>query len=167
MPGAPLSLPEREEISVALIEDRLVPWAVIARRVGRHPSTISREVNANGGRDRYRPALAAQRSPPSAPSAAGPVPGNARSPAPARCATASPPNSSWDVRPRRSGRTFEPRVRVRCRVLRPSTRPSTRVRWMRSQRSVCGCVGPAVAAARPATPTVVPVCPTSETARGR
>lgn len=62
MPGAPLSLPEREEISVALIEDRDVPWAVIARRVGRHPTTISREVDANGGRDRYRPALAERRA---------------------------------------------------------------------------------------------------------
>jgi len=42
MPGAPLSLPEREEISVALIEDPAVAWAVIARRVGRHPTTIAR-----------------------------------------------------------------------------------------------------------------------------
>ena len=58
MPGAPLLLPEREEISVALIEDRDVPWAVIARRVGRHPTTIAREVTCGGGRDRYRPATA-------------------------------------------------------------------------------------------------------------
>jgi len=62
MPGAPLSLPEREEISVALIDDHAVPWAVIARRVGRHPTTISREVNANAGRHRYRPALAERRA---------------------------------------------------------------------------------------------------------
>ena len=34
MPGAPLSLPEREEISLALIEDRSVPWAEIGRRTG-------------------------------------------------------------------------------------------------------------------------------------
>lgn len=54
----PLSLPEREEISVALIEDRAVPWAHIARRVERHPSTIAREVAANGGRSGYRPASA-------------------------------------------------------------------------------------------------------------
>lgn len=54
MPGAPLSLPEREEISVALIEDREMPWAVIAARVGRHPTTIAREVTAAGGRVRYR-----------------------------------------------------------------------------------------------------------------
>ena len=62
MPGAPLSLPEREEIGRALIEDRRVYWAVIARRIGRHPSTVSREVTANGGRRRYRPALAERRS---------------------------------------------------------------------------------------------------------
>lgn len=62
MPGAPLSLPEREEIGLALIEDRHVPWAVIARRIDRHPTTISREVTANGGRRHYRPALAERRS---------------------------------------------------------------------------------------------------------
>lgn len=62
MPGAPLSLPEREEIGRALIEDRDTPWAVIARRVVRHPTTISREVTANGGRRHYRPALAERRS---------------------------------------------------------------------------------------------------------
>jgi IS30 family transposase len=58
MPGAPLSLPEREEISVALIEDRSVSWAEIGRRTRRHPTTISREVTDNGGRHHYRPALA-------------------------------------------------------------------------------------------------------------
>ena len=62
MPGAPLSLPEREEIAVALIEDRSTPWAVIARRVGRHPTTVMREVTANGGRGHYRPALAERRA---------------------------------------------------------------------------------------------------------
>ena len=62
MPGAPLSLPEREEISVALIEDRAVPWAVIGRRVSRPPTTISREVERNGGRNRYRPAVADRRA---------------------------------------------------------------------------------------------------------
>jgi transposase, IS30 family len=62
MPGAPLSLPEREEIGLALIEDRSVPWAVIARRIGRHPTTVMREVAANGGRAHYRPALAERRA---------------------------------------------------------------------------------------------------------
>ncbi len=56
MPGAPLSLPELEEVGRALIEDRDVPWVVIARRVGRHRTTISREVTTNGGRRHYRPA---------------------------------------------------------------------------------------------------------------
>jgi transposase, IS30 family len=54
----PLSLFEREEISVALIEDREVSWAVISRRVGRCATTIAREVELAGGRSRYRPAVA-------------------------------------------------------------------------------------------------------------
>ena len=58
MPGLPLSLYEREEIGVALIEDPLVAWAVIGRRVRRHPTTIAREVNARGGRRGYRPGIA-------------------------------------------------------------------------------------------------------------
>ena len=58
MPGAPLSLVERDEISLALIEDRTTTWAEIARRVDRHPTTVAREVRANGGRPRYRPAMA-------------------------------------------------------------------------------------------------------------
>jgi len=62
MPGAPLSLPEREEICLALTEDRSVSWAEIARRTRRHPTTISREVVASGGREHYRPAMADQRA---------------------------------------------------------------------------------------------------------
>lgn len=62
MPGTPLSLPEREEIAVALIEDRTTPWALIARRIGRHPTTVMREVTANGDRGHYRPALAERRA---------------------------------------------------------------------------------------------------------
>lgn len=62
MPGAPLSLLEREEIGLALITDPKVAWAVIARSVGRHPTTIAREVTVNGGRRHYRPAVAQQRS---------------------------------------------------------------------------------------------------------
>ncbi|MGH9077750.1 MAG: IS30 family transposase [Acidimicrobiales bacterium] len=55
-------MPEREEIGTALIEDWAVPWAEIGRRIGRHPSTVMREVSANGGRERYRPALAERRA---------------------------------------------------------------------------------------------------------
>jgi IS30 family transposase len=39
-----------------------MPWAKIARRVDRHRTTISREVERNGGRDLYRPAIACQRA---------------------------------------------------------------------------------------------------------
>jgi IS30 family transposase len=56
MQGAPLSLLEREEISLALTEDDLSPWAVIGRRVGRHPTTVAREAVAGGGRQKCRPA---------------------------------------------------------------------------------------------------------------
>ncbi len=54
MPGAPLTLFEREEIGLALLDDRAVAWAVIARRIRRHPTTVSREIEANGGRRAYR-----------------------------------------------------------------------------------------------------------------
>ena len=47
-----LSLVEREEISLGLGGDE--SYRVIARRLNRAPSTISREVNGNGGRRRYR-----------------------------------------------------------------------------------------------------------------
>ncbi len=62
MPGAPLSLLEREEIAVALIEDPSAPWAAIARRIDRTPTTIMREVERNGGRSAYRPAVAERRA---------------------------------------------------------------------------------------------------------
>lgn len=62
MPGAPLTLFEREEIGLALLDDCTVAWAVIARRIHRHPTTVSREIEANGGRSAYRPAVAEQRS---------------------------------------------------------------------------------------------------------
>lgn len=39
-----------------------LPWAVIARRIGRHPTTVMGEVVANGGRGRYRPAVAERRA---------------------------------------------------------------------------------------------------------
>lgn len=59
MPGAPLSLPEREEIALALTEDPTVAWArrSSAGSIGT-PTTIAREVTGHGGRSRYRPATA-------------------------------------------------------------------------------------------------------------
>ena len=47
-----LSLTEREEISRGLISKRSLRW--IASHLGRAPSTISREVQRNGGREAYR-----------------------------------------------------------------------------------------------------------------
>jgi IS30 family transposase len=54
-----LSLAEREEISRGLAAG--LSLRVIAERLGRAPSTICREVNANGGRRHYR-ALVAERT---------------------------------------------------------------------------------------------------------
>ncbi|QWZ10063.1 IS30 family transposase [Nocardioides panacis] len=51
-----LSLAEREEISRGLAAGRSV--RAISVSVGRSPSTVSREVNTNGGRRRYRAARA-------------------------------------------------------------------------------------------------------------
>ncbi|MER8672023.1 helix-turn-helix domain-containing protein [Mesorhizobium sp. M1156] len=53
-----LSLSEREEISRGL--STLCSLRSIARRLGRSPSTISREVRRNGGPDRYRAARSDQ-----------------------------------------------------------------------------------------------------------
>ena len=50
--GPRLSLSDREEISRGLA--RRQSLSAIARRLGRSPSTISREVKANGGRKNYR-----------------------------------------------------------------------------------------------------------------
>jgi transposase, IS30 family len=47
-----LSLREREEISIGLRKRR--SYTSIAKAIGRSPSTVSREVHANGGRGRYR-----------------------------------------------------------------------------------------------------------------
>ena len=57
-----LSLLEREEILVALIEDPVVSCAAIGRRIGRHPTTIGRELERNGGRGCYRAATADARA---------------------------------------------------------------------------------------------------------
>jgi IS30 family transposase len=51
-----LTLAEREEISRALAKYQ--SRRSIARLLGRSPSTVSREINRNGGYDRYRAALA-------------------------------------------------------------------------------------------------------------
>jgi IS30 family transposase len=48
-----LSLDERIEIRLGLEQD--LSMRVIARRIGRDPATVSREVKANGGRHRYKP----------------------------------------------------------------------------------------------------------------
>ena len=51
-----LTLVEREEISRGLANDRSLRR--IASRLGRPPSTVSREVRRHGGRTRYRAAAA-------------------------------------------------------------------------------------------------------------
>ena len=53
-----MSLSEREEISRGLAAG--LSLRVIADQLGRAPSTVSREVAAHGGRDRYRAAPADQ-----------------------------------------------------------------------------------------------------------
>jgi IS30 family transposase len=55
-----LSLEERVEIRLGL--ERGESFTAIATRVGRAPSTVSREVNANGGRDAYQPFRAHERA---------------------------------------------------------------------------------------------------------
>jgi IS30 family transposase len=55
-----LSLAEREEISRGLAAGE--PVREIARRLGRAPSTVCREVAANGGRDQYRACAADRRA---------------------------------------------------------------------------------------------------------
>ena len=51
-----LTLLEREEISRGIVAHQ--PIRAIALQVGRSPSTVSREINRNGGYDRYRAATA-------------------------------------------------------------------------------------------------------------
>jgi transposase, IS30 family len=62
MPCLPLTLEEREEIGARLAADRRASWSSIGAVVGRHRTTVAREVQANGGRDRYRPAIAERRA---------------------------------------------------------------------------------------------------------
>jgi transposase, IS30 family len=47
-----LTITEREEISRAIVADQSM--RSIATRLGRSPSTVSREINRNGGRNSYR-----------------------------------------------------------------------------------------------------------------
>ena len=58
--GNHLALDDRIEIRVGL--ERRDTFAAIARRLGRHKSTVSREVKVNGGRDGYRPMAAHRRA---------------------------------------------------------------------------------------------------------
>jgi transposase, IS30 family len=55
-----LSLSEREEIHFGLAQGE--SFSGIASRLGRSVSTVSREVNANGGRNAYRPSKAYRRA---------------------------------------------------------------------------------------------------------
>lgn len=53
-----LTLAEREEVSRAIAADESI--RSVAARLGRSPSTVSREIKRNGGRDAYRANLADQ-----------------------------------------------------------------------------------------------------------
>src|SRR3974390_1813310 len=55
-----LTLADREEVSRAIAAYRSA--RSIARLLGRSPSTVSREINRNGGCDRYRAALADEKT---------------------------------------------------------------------------------------------------------
>lgn len=58
MAGKALCLDEREEIRAGIEQGRSA--AAVARGLGRHPTTVSREIRRNGGRESYR-ATSAQR----------------------------------------------------------------------------------------------------------
>ena len=58
--GRRLSVTERHRIWLGLLSDR--SFRVIARELGRAPSTVAREVGNNGGRDGYRPHTAQERA---------------------------------------------------------------------------------------------------------
>ena len=62
MAHSPLTLHERDEISIALVTNPDESWAEIGRLINRHPTTVSREVKANGDRSHYRPAGANDRA---------------------------------------------------------------------------------------------------------
>lgn len=56
MPGGRLTQQDRRQIALGLADD--LPYAEIARRLGRPTSTITREVMRNGGPASYRADLA-------------------------------------------------------------------------------------------------------------
>lgn len=56
MPGGRLTQAERQQIALGLADS--LPYAEIARRLGRPTSTITREVMRNGGPTAYRADLA-------------------------------------------------------------------------------------------------------------
>jgi IS30 family transposase len=58
MPSTPLSSHDRDEIHHTLITNPDASWADIGRQIERHPTTIIREVDANGGRPKCRPIAA-------------------------------------------------------------------------------------------------------------
>ncbi len=60
MPVRPLTLAEREEIRVGI--EQAMSDGEIAHCLGRCRTTINREINRNGGRDRYRAVRAQQRA---------------------------------------------------------------------------------------------------------
>ena len=125
MPGAPLELHEREEIFRALVEDLQAGWAAIGRRVGRHPTTVAREINAGGGRERYGPAAAQRRAEVARRRARR---RRLEAPRPLRdriCAELRRGRSPAAIRARTSPR----RAWRRRRASRPSTRRSTAVPW--------------------------------------
>jgi IS30 family transposase len=62
MPGSSSSLGEREEISRMLSVEPEVSWSAVGRVIERHRTTVAREVDANDGRDGYRPAVAERRA---------------------------------------------------------------------------------------------------------
>lgn len=62
MPSCPLEAGERDHIAAELARNPDIPFAVVARRLQRHRSTISREVRSAGGRHAYRATDAHERA---------------------------------------------------------------------------------------------------------